>query len=174
MFQAVLCTGQEIRNQAKDYFLSAVSYILWCHHFLESLFLLFKSSPMAYIRSVQVSTMEKNRAYKKNCMSTSLNISGEHKLNWLHQNWTKKVQKNQVKGGCKLKKGKLIAWWVSMFTHMRVWGCKQPHPSDVRNLYPFISSPQCKGSRVDDYCFYILKISMQRLQAQGLQASIRK
>lgn len=45
----------------------------------------------------------KNMAYS---MSTSLNISEVHKLNWLPQNWTKKVQKSQVKGRYKLKKEK--------------------------------------------------------------------
>lgn len=49
----------------------------------------------------------------------SLNTSEEHKLYRLHQNWTK-VQKNQARGRCKLKKEKVIAWWISVFIHMSV------------------------------------------------------
>lgn len=46
--------------------------------------------------------------------------------------------------------------------------------SSIRWWMTFISFPQCKGSIVDDYCYYILKTSMQRSQTQGLQASIPK
>lgn len=69
---------------------------------LEPSFLLFKSN----IRHVQKSTTKKYGLENKYSTCTSLNISEVHKLNWLPQNWTKKVQKNQVKGRYKLKKQK--------------------------------------------------------------------